>query len=191
MFHNSFFAMKPPTSNSSQGLFLPHFLGLTQLPFFFADNNSQITVHCNKNSSRRVLAILTACIFIGNSCCVGCKSPSLFGFFVELLLHLFFSHSVFNYKEDMKGELHFHMCFFSVLQVGPFNKLHLTILDSFCIPFLSSRSSCRGLFGFACFQMLAFNSVLSCILIFCPLLYGAHSDAALTTTRRCPNINET
>ena len=48
----------------------------------------QIAVDCNKNSSRRVLAILTACFLIGDPCRVCCKPPSLLGLFVELLLHL-------------------------------------------------------------------------------------------------------
>ena len=70
------------------------------------------------------------------------------------------------------------MYIFSVFHVDPINKVHHTILDSFCISFLSSHSSCRGLFGFAGTQMPTFTSVLTCILIICALLYWAFSDAA-------------
>ena len=80
------------------------------------------------------------------------------------------------------------MYFFSVLHVDLFIKLHLTILDSFCISFLSSHSSCRGLFVFACSQKPALTSVLPCVLVICPVVCWAFSDAALNTTRLCPNI---
>ena len=43
--------------------------------FFFANKCFQITVYCNKYSSRRALPILTACIFIGALCP---PSPALF-----------------------------------------------------------------------------------------------------------------
>ena len=75
----------------------------------FASNCSQIAVDCNKNSSRRVIAILTACFFIRDSCCVGCKSPSLFSLFVELLLHFFFPHFVLNSEKDTKVPLYLLM----------------------------------------------------------------------------------
>ena len=65
--------------------------------FYFAHDCSQIAVNCYKDSSRRMPAILTACIFVGYPCCcIGCKPPSLLGLFIELLLHLFFPHPVLN-----------------------------------------------------------------------------------------------
>ena len=61
-----------------------------------------------------------------------------FGFFVELLLHLFFPHSVLYSKEKIKCTFaYLLMCFLSVLHADPPSKVHLTLLASFCISVLS------------------------------------------------------
>ena len=48
---------------------------------------------------------LRSCILVGVPCRVGCKSPSLRGFYVELLFHLLSSHPVLNSKEDVDRTL--------------------------------------------------------------------------------------
>ena len=116
-------------------------------------------------STRRVLPILTACILIGDSCCVSCKSPSLLHFIVELLLHLFFLVLCSTPKKMSKVPLYFLMYFSSVLHVDPFNNVHLTIFYSFWI-FLSSQSSCRDP-----------------LLIACPMLRSLPSDSAHSSTK--------
>ena len=55
------------------------------------------------------------------------------------LLRLLFLHSVLESKIS-KVPLYLLMSFFPVLHVDPFNKAHLTVSDSFCIPVLSSQA---------------------------------------------------
>ena len=56
-----------------------------------------------KVSSRRVFAILTACVLVGDPGPVNCLPPSLLGFLVELLLHLLPPHPVRNPEDAVKN----------------------------------------------------------------------------------------
>ena len=101
-----------------------------------------------KDYFRRVLTTLAACIFVSDSRCVGCKAPSLFRFFVELLLHLVFSHSVLKLRRRYPKHLCTFSCTSSLCSTSTHSiKYHLTIWDS------------------------SLTSVSSCILVICPLLY--------------------
>ena len=88
--------------------------------FFFANQCSQIAADSNKDSSRRVLAILTACILVGDSCRIGSKSPALFGLFVELFLDSFFPYFMLNSEEKQRYLGNFSCTSFSVLHAEPF-----------------------------------------------------------------------
>ena len=68
-------------------------------PSFFVNDCSQIAV----DSSRRVLAILTACLLVGDPCRIGCTSPTLIGFVVELRLHFLCPYSMIDSEEDVKS----------------------------------------------------------------------------------------
>ena len=132
----------------------PRCLGLIPLLLLLCLRLLPECCHSNKYSSRRVLAIFTASIDIGNCCCVCCKSPTLFGFFVELLLHLLLSQSVLHAKEDIALAFIFFMYFLSVLHANPFSKVQLNLLASFCILVLSFPAGCLHLFEVASVQLL-------------------------------------
>ena len=71
---------------------------------FFVNNGSQITVDSNKDSSRSVLAILTACLFLSVILAASAaKPPSLPGFLVEMSLHLLSSLPVLDSEEDVES----------------------------------------------------------------------------------------
>ena len=152
---------------------------LPDCTFFLYNGCSKIAVDKYKDSTRRLFAILTACMLIGDTCCMNCTYSTLLGLLVEQLL---FPHSVLDSEEDIKNAfVPFHVL------LGCSTKNH-TIFDSFYIAlhflflvgwfFNSSVPNCFPSFFFH----LAF-------LPSCPLLCWAISDAALTPTKLCPIIN--
>ena len=104
-----------------------------------SDNCSQVTINCNKDSTRRVLTILTACSFIGDSCCVRSNSPTFLCLAVELLFHFLLLQSVLGPKEDLAFS-----CVSShvLLHADPFNNVHLNNFSSFFMFALSSPFGC-------------------------------------------------
>ena len=123
-------------------------------PFFCSHDWSQVAVDCHRNSSWRVLTILTACRFRRNSRCTRCKPPFFLGLFIELLLHFLLPQSVLYLKKKISHfPLYLLMYFFSVLQGDPFSKVHLSIFASV----LSSPSGCRHLCGISSTHLLSFT----------------------------------
>ena len=129
---------------------------------------------CLKDSPRRALAIVTACIYVGDPCCVSFNSPSLLCLFVDLFLHLLSS-------QDVKST--FVPCF------PCFTQNHLV---RYTLPFLNlpASHSCISLclVGSFLHQTALHHFTLTLKYFhFIPLCW-AFSDAALTPAKLCPIV---
>ena len=121
-----------------------------------------------------------------NSCCVSCKSPSVLGLFVELLLHFLLLPQSVLYPKKI-SIVPFNLYFSFVLPADPFGKVHLNTLASFFISILSSPFGCVHLFGAVSVHLLSLICTSCCISTASVLLCGP-AAAALTLRQFCLRI---
>ena len=79
---------------------------------------------------------------------------------------------------------------FSALQADPFSKVHLKLLASFFISFLSSPFGCFHLCGVASVHLFSLICTSGYILITASVLLCGPSAAALTLSQFCPTIRK-